>query len=275
VLSEKVLVTGGRGFVGSNLLKTLNLSKVNTLCIDEDYLFDSDWQDSLKRILDDFRPDTVFHVGACSDTLNQDAQLMMTYNFQSSKVIADWCQVNESKLIFSSSAATYGTNGSYPANLYGWSKYVAECYVVQKGGIALRYFNVYGPGEEQKGRMSSFFYQAYCSTLINNEVLLFPGSPRRDFVYVKDVVEANLHAMRYFNSLRSSWYEVGTGRACTFEQVLEIANISYSYAETSSVPHGYQYYTCSEPKNWMKGWQPQYSLENGISDYMGYLKYSK
>jgi len=102
VLSEKVLVTGGRGFIGSNLLKTLNLRKVNTLGIDEDYLFDSDWQDSLKRILDDFRPDVVFHVGACSDTLNQDSQLMMTYNFQSSKVIADWCQINESKLIFSS-----------------------------------------------------------------------------------------------------------------------------------------------------------------------------
>jgi ADP-L-glycero-D-manno-heptose 6-epimerase len=119
----------------------------------------SDWTDELIQKLNDYKVEGIFHVGACSNTLETDVNYMMTRNYESTKIISDFCSENDIPLIYSSSAANYGNNQEFPSNLYGWSKYVAEQHVIQNGGVALRYFNVYGPGEEHKGKMSSVAYQ--------------------------------------------------------------------------------------------------------------------
>jgi ADP-L-glycero-D-manno-heptose 6-epimerase len=151
--------------------------------------------------------------------------------------------------------------------LYGWSKYAAEDYVRLNGGIGLRYFNVYGPGEENKGRMSSVAYQMYMKKLNNEEVYLFPKKPTRDFVYVKDIISANIYAFENYESLSSKWYEVGSGESRPFEDVLKIMKLDFVYLDESVIPQGYQFYTCSNSKKWLKGWKPKYNLELGLKDY--------
>ena len=122
-------------------------------------------------------------------------------------------------MIYSSSAANYGERGENPSNLYGWSKYTAEDYVISNGGIALRYFNVYGPGEENKGSMASVALQMTRNYKEGKEIKLFPKKPKRDFVYIKDIISANLYAFENFNSLSGKYYEVGSGESRTFEDV--------------------------------------------------------
>ena len=269
---NKVLVTGSSGFIGRNLSKHLGQLGFTVKLLDSDYFKELDWQNSLLNLLNGFDPKVVFHVGACSNTLELNVQYMMEQNYQSTKLISDWCKDEKRNLIFSSSAANYGINGKYPSNLYGWSKYVAEDYVRKSGGIALRYFNVYGPGEENKGAMSSFLYQAYVNRNQGEEVLLFPGGPTRDFIYIKDVVDANLYAMENFLDLAGAYYDVATGCSRLFEDVLNLAGIEFAYSDKSKIPAGYQFYTCGNTKKWMSGWKPHYSLEEGVADYLTYLQ---
>lgn len=269
---NKVLVTGSSGFIGRNLSKHLGELGFAVKLLDSDYFKELDWQNSLLSLLNGFDPKVVFHVGACSNTLELNVQYMMEQNYQSTKLISNWCKDEKRNMIFSSSAANYGINGKYPSNLYGWSKYVAEDYVCKSGGIALRYFNVYGPGEENKGAMSSFLYQAYVNRNHGEEVLLFPGGPSRDFIYIKDVVGANLYAMDNFLDLAGSYYDVATGCSRLFEDVLNLAGIEFAYSDESKIPTGYQFYTCGDTRKWMGGWKPGYSLEEGVADYLIYLQ---
>ena len=154
----KILITGTNGFIGKNLLNELK-DQHEILEINEDIFNVADWYNEIYFKLNKFDPEVVFHVGACSDTLETDVNYMMTRNFEFTRRVAEWCQLLDKKFIYSSSAANYGTNEEYPSNLYGWSKYVAEQYVVKCGGIGLRYFNVYGPLEDHKGKMASVAYQ--------------------------------------------------------------------------------------------------------------------
>jgi ADP-L-glycero-D-manno-heptose 6-epimerase len=197
---------------------------------------------------------------------------MMTLNFESTKILMDYSKKYDVPIIYSSSAANYGTNNLYPSNLYGWSKYVAEQYVISNGGIALRYFNVYGPGEEHKGKMASVAFQMYQKHLRDEKVSLFPKKPLRDFVYVKDVVDANIFAYENYDRLKGRYYEVGSGEARGFEDVLKLMDISFDYVDETLIPNGYQFYTCSNPDKWMNGWFPSWNLELGIKDYKDYLK---
>ncbi len=267
-----VLVTGSKGFIGKNLLNHLGQIEQSVQCIDADYFQDEDWKRSLLNSLEKCNPKAIFHVGACSNTLEDNVQLMMKQNYESTKLISNWCTENKRKLIYSSSAANYGVDGRYPSNLYGWSKYVAEDYVCKNGGISLRYFNVYGPGEENKGLMSSYLYQAFVNKNQGNKAILFPGSPSRDFVYIKDVIDANVYALENFPKLAGGYYDVATGSSRLFEDVLNLAGIEFSYAEELQIPSGYQFYTCGDPKKWMDGWKPVFSLEEGVADYLTYLQ---
>ena len=170
-------------------------------------------------------------------------------------------------IIYSSSAANYGINNEHPSNLYGWSKYVSEDFVNSKNGVSLRYFNVYGPGEEHKGPMSSVAYQSYVKSKNNIEVSLFPKKPKRDFVYVKDIISANIFAMNNNENLKGRYYEVGSGNARTFEDVLNLMSIKFNYLDSNSIPTGYQFFTESNFRKWMPGWKPNWSLEKGIEEY--------
>jgi ADP-L-glycero-D-manno-heptose 6-epimerase len=267
----RVVITGTKGFIGKNLLNEL-IGKHDILEINED-IFDQPnfWVSELHNRINSFGPEVIFHVGACSDTLETDVNYMMTRNYEFTRVLSDWAKSMNTKMIYSSSAANYGTNRLYPSNLYGWSKYVAEQYVIKNDGIALRYFNVYGPNEAHKGKMASVAYQMLEKQKEGLEIKLFPNKPQRDFVYVKDVVNANLCAMNNYEENKGNWYEVGSGYARTFEDVLDILKIEYTYHNEKDIPKGYQFHTKSSSVKWMLGWEPQYNLENGLSDYLKLL----
>ena len=269
----RTLVTGHLGFIGGALSDFLETEKdfiVEKLELDEFFDQGKNSIDDLENLLDLMDPDVIFHVGACSDTLEKDVNYMMILNYESTKVICDWAKRKERRVIYSSSAASYGTNDKFPANIYGWSKYAGEGYVVSNGGIALRYFNVYGPGEEHKGRMSSVAYQMHLKKEKGEEIKLFPGEPKRDFVYIKDIISANMYAFENFESLKCKWYDVGYSEARTFEDVLSCMGISdFTYSEISEIPEGYQFYTRS--KMLMPGWKPKYPIENGLEEYIRYL----
>jgi nucleoside-diphosphate-sugar epimerase len=101
---------------------------------------------------------------------------------------------------------------------------------------------------------------------------LFPKKPQRDFVYVKDVVSANLFALGNYQRLKGKYYEVGFGEARGFEDVLDNMGIKYEYTDEDKIPVGYQFYTCSDSNKWMGGWKPTWNLEMGIKDYKNYLE---
>ena len=267
----KALLTGSYGFIGRNLENHLINLKAEIKTINEDIFEDENWWDKLQSILEEFKPSVIFHIGACSDTLEQRVNYMMVLNYEFTKRLADWSKNNNCKLIYSSSAANYGTNNKYPSNLYGWSKYAAEDYVRLSGGIGLRYFNVYGPGEEDKGRMASIAYQMFIKNIKKENIQLFPGKPHRDFVYVQDIVLANIYAAQNYKDLSGSWYEVGSGNSRTFEDILDLMDIKYTYTDKSLIPVGYQFFTQSNKLKWMHGWKPNYTLETGIKDYINYL----
>lgn len=268
---KKYLVTGSQGFIGKNLVRALLASEADILEINEDIFEDASWSEILSAKILDYRPDVFFHVGACSNTLESRSQYIMERNFESTKVLVDLSKVLEVPMIYSSSAANYGVNGRYPSNLYGWSKYVAEKYVSSNRGVSLRYFNVYGPGENHKGRMASFFHQALNLAERGEMPQLFPGTPKRDFIYIPDVISANLTAVENFPMIRGGIFDVGTGVARSFEEALDFMNIEYRYAAQESVPIGYQNFTCADQLKMLPGWQSRYSLEDGLKEYLSIL----
>ena len=267
---RKVIITGSKGFIGKNLIDKIK-DDFEILEINEDIFENEDWTNNLLTTLNKFSPDVIFHIGACSDTLEQDVNYMMTRNYESTKIMSDYCYVFNCKMIYSSSAANYGTNNLYPSNLYGWSKYVAEQLVIKNGGIGLRYFNVYGPLEDHKGRMASVAYQMLEKQKEGQEIKLYPLKPQRDFVYVKDVVDANIFAYEFYNQHSGDWYEVGSGESRTFEDVLDILKIEYTYFNENEIPKGYQFNTKSRSMHWMLEWEPKWNLEKGLDDYMDFL----
>ena len=263
----RILLTGFKGFIGKNIHKTL-LEKYDNIislcCIEKDYMTDLHWQTRLSRAVIDC--DVVIHTGAISDTMLKDCNEMLKYNYEFSKWLFDYAETFDKRVVYASSAANTGDNGM-PSNIYGWSKYLTENYGMAKVSnfVALRYFNVYGPGEEHKGKMASVAYQAWKK----GKFKLFPKEPVRDFVYIDDVVDATLSAV--FNDVEKGVYEVGTSENRTFEDMLNLMNIKYEYRDAIDIPKGYQFLTKADKNKFMKGWKPKYSLEEGIKKYKSYL----
>lgn len=266
-----ILVTGYKGFIGKNLFSWLVQNNYSVIGLGEEYFSERDWQNWLKKYLDEKSPSFVFHVGACSNTLETDPNFMLSRNYESTRIISSWCEKNAISLVYSSSAANYGSDGNLPLNLYGWSKKISEDFVLLKGGVALRYFNVFGPGEEAKGNMASVAYQSWIRYKSGQEIKLFPKRPTRDFIYIRDVVEANVVAMKGYGGLFGKYYDVGSGVSSPFEDVLEGLDIPYSYTNPEEIPKGYQFFTQADTSKFMRGWEPRWNLSGALLDYKKYL----
>jgi ADP-L-glycero-D-manno-heptose 6-epimerase len=251
-----IVVTGGAGFIGSNLVRALNeqvdadvlvvddLSQGEKLLnlVDCDVLDLVDKDDFLGRIeagrISGEPVDAIFHQGACSDTLEWDGQIMIPANYTYPKTLFHYCVDRQVPFIYASSAAVYGLGPVFreepqyedPLNLYGYSKMLFDRYVRrQLGGlrspvVGLRYFNVYGPRESHKGEMASVAYKLHRQLQQGSRVRLFEGSDgyangeqRRDFVFVGDVVSVNLWFLDHPEV--SGIFNVGTGRSQTFNDV--------------------------------------------------------
>ena len=115
--------------------------------------------------------------------------------------------------------------------------------------------------------MASVAYQMYMKQQSGEKCFLFPKKPLRDFVYVKDIVSANIYAMNNFSRLKGEKYEVGSGEARPFEDVMDLMEIPFEYLDESVIPEGYQFYTCSDSNKCMPGWKPKYKLDSGIKSY--------
>ena len=265
---NNILITGYDGFIGKAVLDEINTSYSKNF--DEVFLFEKkdidtagNWIASLENLVS--KSDVIIHIGADSSTQNPNFNEVLFLNYYFSKKLFELVGDSEKKVIYSSSAACYGTDG-IPTTIYGWSKYLAEQhgYSMIKNFYALRYFNVYGPGESKKGKMASVANQAMQSTA--KPFKLFPGKPKRDFVYIKDVVGANLFPI--FNEITSGIYDVGSGEQNTFENVLNLLNIEYEYYKKNLIPENYQFHTLSLKENYLPNWTPEYNLELGLKEYM-------
>ena len=259
----RALLTGHKGFIGRNLLNRLEKEYSLIYEFEKDdipYLTD----DKLSHIIED--SNVVFHNGAISDTSLQDYREMLYYNYHFSKRLIDLCKYHNTPMIFAGSASIYGTDDKLPQNIYAWSKMITEEYgrgIYPEGFTSLRYFNVYGPGEEDKGKMASVAYQAWKQ----GSFRLFPKEPKRDFVFIDDVVEANIKATQ----TTAGVYDVGYGEAVGFETFLDILNIPYEYTSEDEIPEWYQFYTCSHTSKWLPNWRPKYSAIEGCEKYKNYL----
>ena len=251
-----IIVTGCNGFIGSNLVSQLNklgfnniigvddLSKKKNLINIEhceiEGLLDIEEFESNYLLKDKSFNDVnqIFHQGACTNTMEWDAEYMMKNNFSFSQQLLDFAERNSVSFIYASSASVYGGGKKFeeirenenPINLYAFSKYLFDQLVRQKVKankiqiVGLRYFNVYGPNESHKGQMASVAYHLHQQLKEGNDVKLFegsggfgPGEQRRDFIYVDDVIKVNLWFMN--NPDVSGIFNVGTGKSQTFNEV--------------------------------------------------------
>lgn len=266
------LVTGTKGFIGKAVTNQLSQDKHDVIELDDILAVDG-WKNIVESILKRKKFDGVFHIGACSDTQNYDIGYVGPRNIEFTFFLSDVCAELNIPLIFSSSASVYG-NKNKPETLYAWSKYIGEKYVLKNGGVALRYFNVYGYNESHKGNMASFLYQAITLKKQKKPIIIFPNKPTRDFVYIKDVVSANLSALESFESIKGNYFDVGTGTSHSYEELLSLAKLEiHSYANQSLIPNNYQYHTCANKDKFLPNWKPKWSLEDGIIDYLKTLKF--
>ncbi|MCK9388625.1 MAG: ADP-glyceromanno-heptose 6-epimerase [Sulfuritalea sp.] len=248
------VVTGACGFIGANLVKGLNergitdiiavdnLTKADkflnlTDCEIADYIDKSEFLDLIESGQLDGGVAAILHEGACSDTMETDGRYMMANNYRYSLALLDFCQEQEIPLLYASSASVYGDGGVFreerefeaPLNVYGYSKFLFDQIVRRRLAGAdsqiagFRYFNVYGPREQHKGRMASVAFHHFNQYRAAGKVKLFEGyggygngEQRRDFVYVGDVVKAN---MDFLESRASGIYNLGTGRAQSFNEL--------------------------------------------------------
>src|SRR5213083_80362 len=307
--SPNFVITGGAGFIGSNLTFALQEKFPDArLTVIDDFrsgnfknlagyrgdfvaqnLATLDWQEKFgDPAAAGF--DAIFHLASITDTTNHDQFEQVHDNVESFRRILNFARPTRTRIVYASSASTYGaateasveSNGAAPANAYSFSKAIMDNIAVREANesadwiiIGLRYFNVYGPREAHKGVPASMVYHLAQQMKAGRRPRIFKhGEQKRDFVYVKDIVEGSIFALE---AKESGIYNLGCGQARSFNELVDILNkcldtklppdyIDNPYAH-------YQNFTEADLDNVRSalGYQPQFSLERGVADYVKWL----
>ena len=269
-----IIVTGGAGFIGSNIVKGLNeRGREDVLIVDNltnmvkfkniqglkalDYMDKKDFIAAIKNgKFDNEKIDVIFHEGACSDTMEYNGKYMMENNFEYTKTLMHFALKKKIQLLYASSASTYGSGkhgfSEKPAceealNVYAFSKLFFDNYArryfdaAESQIVGLRYFNVYGPQENHKGKMASMIFQMFNQWKAEGKVKLFEGidgygngEQVRDFIYVKDVVKVNFFF--WDHPELKGIYNCGTGHAHTFNTLAKGVLKYFGSGELEYVP---------------------------------------
>ena len=316
---KTILITGGAGFIGSNLAFYFQENFPETKVVVFDKFRDETRfsngnrtsfghfknligfrgeiiggditnKEDLKR-LEDYHFDYIFHQAAISDTTVQDQKIMIDTNVNAFKDLLDLALKHKAAMIYASSGAVYGklpaphrVGTEAPANIYGFSKLAMDhlAYEYMKKAdipiVGLRYFNVYGPREYFKEKTASMVLQFGLQILSGQNPRLFEGSDtiKRDFIYIDDVIQANIKAC---DPKRSGVYNVGTGKARSFQDIVDILcdelgmHPEYEYIPNPYVKQ-YQFFTEAdiEPTRENLGYEPRFSLEEGIKADIPYIQ---
>ena len=311
----KVLITGGAGFIGGNLVRELNLLYPNLQL----YVFDlfgrqaslGSFQNIINtncriisgdlsnpadlRSLLEYRFDFIYHLGAISDTTEYDQHLVFSTNVNSFYSILRYCSDYKVPLVYASSAAVYGNTPTpntidcvHPLNPYAFSKYqmdiIAEDYYDRIPTlIGLRFFNVFGPGEDFKGKTASTILQFANQAIENQRIKLFENSDKyfRDFIYIKDVTDVLLKCLE--KKQIHGVFNLGFGRKRSFQEVAEIVvtniqnrfnigHVDIEYIKNNFSKY-YQADTLAEISDTKLVFDfiPEWDLEKGIADYINIL----
>jgi len=307
-----IIVTGGAGFIGSNIVKGLNeKGQKDILIVDNfaktqkylnlnrlqfsDYVDKSDFLDRIPHLKN---VEAIIHQGACSATTELDANYLIRNNYEYSKTLLHYSLEKKIPFIYASSASVYGNgeNGfteepeyEYPLNGYAFSKFIFDNYVRQNVNfqqdspvVGLRYFNVYGYQENHKGSMASVPFHFFNQAQENGEIKVFEGSEKflRDFIFIEDVVKV----VRFFlESGKSGIYNCGTGNERSFLDMAQIFSEQYGNCKINTVPFPehlkgkYQAFTKANPtKLRSAGYSNDFiSLEEGMAKYLKQLKETK
>jgi ADP-L-glycero-D-manno-heptose 6-epimerase len=301
-----LVVTGGAGFIGSNLVFALQekFQKARLTVIDDfrsgdfknlvgyrgDFVAQNlatlDWQDQFGEE----KFDAIFHLASITDTTLHDQFIQVHDNVESFRRLLNFARPTRTRIIYASSASTYGpateasaeSSGAAPANIYAFSKTIMDNIAVREAKespdwtiIGLRYFNVYGPREAHKGVPASMVYHLAHQMKAGQRPRIFKqGEQKRDFVYVKDIVEGSILALE---AGESGIYNLGCGQARSFNELVDILNKCLGtkfVADYIDNPHAhYQNFTEADLDKVRSalGYQPQFPLEAGVKDYMNWL----
>jgi len=304
--SLNLIITGGAGFIGSNLTLALQERFPGArLTVVDDFrsgdfknlagyrgdfvaqnLATLDWREQFG----DEKFDAIFHLASITDTTLHDQFTQLHDNVESFRRILNFARPTRTRIIYASSAATYGpateasveSNGAAPANIYAFSKVIVDNIAIRAADespdwiiIGLRYFNVYGPREAHKGVPASMVYHLAQQMKSGQRPRIFKhGEQKRDFVYVKDIVDGSILALE---AKQSGIYNLGCGQARSFNELVDVLNQCLGtklQADYIDNPHAhYQNFTEADLDKVRSalGYQPQFPLEDGVRDYMKWL----
>lgn len=312
---QLIVVTGAAGFIGSAVVKQLNDRGLTNLILVDDIGKTEKWKNCVgKKYVELIPVDQLFswlqgkerqieafvHLGASTDTMVTDGSFVLENNTRFSIRLVEYALAHDHRFIYASSAATYGDGSKSfsddhdlleslkPLNLYAFSKHTFDLWLKRQGlldqVVGLKYFNVFGPNENEKGHMASLVYKMVPIILREGVVRLFKstdparfgdGEQLRDFIYVKDVARITCE---FLESSSNGIFNVGRGEATSWNQLArdlfkalgKEPRIEYIQMPAELVKQ-YQNYTCADMKKYLKAFSKpssQYTLEKALADYV-------